>query len=230
MVGNATGNDSRIVQKVGLDVDRDAVEGHPVSYADADGGDLVFARAAVGQRRFVRPHDPDADAAFPPFGLDVEAAQRADRPFLEVGNVTPYVLAARPKVEHHISHPLAGAVIGVLAAAARDMDRKAGGLKQILGPRARTGRIERRMLQQPDHFARPAGADVGDPRFHGGERLVVGDEAVGDAPFEPVHCGKIGTSRSSCKPALPLGGRFGIPRAIDRRGHGGIGRRASLRC
>src|SRR5580692_5803626 len=48
MVGDAAGHDSRVVRQVGLDVDRNAVERHPVADAHADGGDLVLARMAVG--------------------------------------------------------------------------------------------------------------------------------------------------------------------------------------
>ena len=61
--GNAAGHDAVVVREVRLDVDRDAVERHPVADAHTDGSDLVLARAAVGQGRFVGAGHPDADPA-----------------------------------------------------------------------------------------------------------------------------------------------------------------------
>src|SRR5271154_1117701 len=107
------------------------MERHPVSDAYAYGGDLVLAPAAVGQLRLIGPGDPDTDPVRPALGRDVEAGEGADGPFLEVEHEAPHVLPARPQVEHGIDHALAWAMVGVLAAAARDMDGKAQGLQQI---------------------------------------------------------------------------------------------------
>jgi len=40
------------------------------------------------------------------------------------------------------------------------------------------------VLEQPDEFARLSRGDCRNPVFHAGERGLVGDWAVGDAPFE----------------------------------------------
>ena len=40
------------------------------------------------------------------------------------------------------------------------------------------------MLDQPDQLGRRAGANRGDARLHGGHRLVIGDEAVLNAPLD----------------------------------------------
>src|SRR5207302_9635998 len=61
---DAAGHDACVVAEVRLDIDRDAVERHPVADADADGGDLVLAP---------RPGHPDADPARPALGGHVEA-------------------------------------------------------------------------------------------------------------------------------------------------------------
>ena len=84
----------RIVRQIGLDVDREAVERHPVADAHADGGDLVLARSAVGQSRLVGTDHPDTDPAGAPLGRDAEAGEGADGPFLEVGHEAPHILAA----------------------------------------------------------------------------------------------------------------------------------------
>ena len=68
--------------KLGLDVERDAVQRHPARDADADGGDLVLVAAAL-----VRPPHPDADAVLAPLAADVEGRQRPDQPFLERGDI-----------------------------------------------------------------------------------------------------------------------------------------------
>ena len=146
------------------------------------------------------------------------------------------------QVEHGVDHALAGAVIGVLPAAARDVDGKAHGLQEVLRPGAGAGGVERRMLQQPDQLALAARADVGHALFHDRQCLGVGHRAVRNAPLQLVHCGKIGTSgpernsrgvapsRYSAELPCHCGAYLVSPAPSNRRGHGGIGRRASLRC
>ena len=226
MLGDAAGDDAGVVGEIGLDVDRDAVERDPVADADADGRNLVFPAALA--------RHPDADPALAPLAAHVEAGEGADDPVLEVGHVAPHVLPALAQVEHGVGHPLAGPVIGVLPAAAGGMDGQAQRLQQVLRLAAGAGGVERRVLQQPDQLAGPAGADVGDPCFHGRQGLVVGHRAVRDSPFGPRHCGKIGISGGRCKgggaASCHWWGILVSPAASNRRGHGGIGRRASLRC
>jgi hypothetical protein len=198
-----------------------------VTDAHADRRDLVLASVAA--------RHPDADPALAPLGAHVEAGEGADGPVLEIGHEAADVLLAGAQVEHGIDHPLARPMIGVLPAAPCDMNRKAHRLQQVGRLGTGAGGVERRMLEQPDQLAGPTGADVGHPRFHGRQGFVIGNEPVGDSPFRPRHCGKIGICRGRCKGlsrrALPLLGLFGIPRPVEiRRGRGGIGRRASLRC
>ena len=171
MVGDAAGHDTLVVAEVGLDVDRQAVERHPVADSDADGRDLVFARRAIGQGLFVGPDNPDADTASPALCGHVEAGKGSNGPFLEIPHVAADVLAPRAQVEHDVGHALAGAVICVLPASAGDVHRKARGLQQVR--RGGTGAcgVERRMFQQPDQFGRPSGADIGDTSLHGRQRL-----------------------------------------------------------
>ena len=94
-------------------------------------------------------------------------------------------------------------MIGVLAAAPRDMDREAGGLQQVVVPGAGPRGVERRMLQQPDQLARLARSDVGDTRLHRRESLFIRHGCVGKAPFRPIfrggHGRKVGISRSQRK-------------------------------
>ena len=86
------------------------------------------------------------------------------------------VAAAAFEVEHQIADPLAGAVIGVAAAAAGLVDREAGRIEQLGRVGAGAGGEQGRMLEQPDAFARVAGADRGGALFHECERLLVGHQ------------------------------------------------------
>ena len=59
------------------------------------------------------------------------------------------VPAAAIQVQHDIGDPLARTMIGELTAAPRPEHGQAGGIEQMLIARARTRRIEGRMLQEP---------------------------------------------------------------------------------
>src|SRR6516165_7226446 len=63
VLGDAAGYDAAVVGEVGVDVERDAVEPHPMADAYADGGDLALAPMALV--------DPDSDPARPPLALEV---------------------------------------------------------------------------------------------------------------------------------------------------------------
>ena len=156
-----------------------AVERRPAAHADADRGDLVL-RA----RRLLGPAYPDADAVLPALAAHVEGREGADQPFLQRRHVGAQVLAAAGEVQHHVGHALTGAVIGVLAAAAGDVHRKAVGRDEIRLPRRGAGGVERRVLQQPDELAGLPRGDRGGARLHHGERLLVGHERVGHAPVD----------------------------------------------
>ena len=127
---------------------RDAVQRHPVLHADADGGDLVLEACAL-----VRPPHPDADAVLAPLAAHVEGGKRADDPFLQRGDEAAHVRPAPLEVEHHIGHPLAGAVIGQLPAAA-GLRTPESAPRSVVGLGAGAGGVERRVLQQPDQFGR----------------------------------------------------------------------------
>ena len=61
--------------EVRVDIEGDAVIGHPAPHADADRGDLGLAGAVA---------NPDADAALAALALYAELRQGADPPILEV--------------------------------------------------------------------------------------------------------------------------------------------------
>ena len=176
LAGDPAGHDAGEMLKGGVEIDGDAVEGHPLPDAHPDGGDLVLPPAAA--------IDPDADPARAALAADIEAGQGRDDPFLEVADIGADI---RPvpalQVEHDIADPLAGAVIGVLAAPAGPVDREAVGGQEIgrLGAGAR--RIEGGMLQEPGQLRRGAGADILGPGIHDAEGGVIVDRGVVDPPF-----------------------------------------------
>ena len=184
--------------EVGIDVDREPVEADPAAQLDPDGGDLVLARRAVGAGRLVGPHHPDADPAGAALAGHVEVGEGGDHPILERGDEAAHVATAGIEVEHDIDDPLAGPVVGVLSATAGDMDRKAAGVGQILGPGRGAGGVERRMFEQPDRL-------VG----------LVGQRFAPPAPPSPsrrsdrAHSLASDATRPSCPPpAAAFGPRF----------------------
>ena len=70
-----------------------------------------------------------------------------------------------------------------MSTAAGGVDWKAR-VDHILRPRTGAGRIEGRVLQQPDQFGRLAACDRGRASRHGHERLLVGDQAIAHVPFD----------------------------------------------
>src|SRR5580704_9662671 len=157
------------MRKLRLDVERKAVQRHPALDADADGRDLVLASVTL-----VRPPYPHPDAVVTPFAAHVESGERADEPFLDGGDEAAHVRRAALEIEHDIADPLAGTVIGELAAAAGGMDGEAR-LDQLLRLRRGAGGVKRRMLNEPDQLARFAARDRRGARVHGGKRRVVVD-------------------------------------------------------
>ena len=93
-------------------------------------------------------------------------------------------LAALLKVEHDVADALAGAVIGVPAAASRRRRRETRLVEQFGGVGAGAGGEQRRVFEQPDAFGRLASADRRRPLLHERMRFLVWDEAVADAPFD----------------------------------------------
>ena len=171
-------------RQVGFHIDRDAVERHPAPQPHADGGDLVFMARAL-----VRPLDPDADPVLAALAAHVEGRERPDDPFLEARDIGPHVGPPSLQVEHHIGHPLAGAVIGELAAAPGREQRKTG-VEQVGIPAAGSGGVERGVFQQPDQFGGLMGRNRRDSRLHGRHGLRIGHRRVRDQPFDRAAAGR----------------------------------------
>ena len=139
-----------------------------------------------------RVGDPDADAAFAPLALDVEAVEGADQPLLQAIDVAADVLrrdasVRRAQVEHDVGGALARAMIGPLPATAGVEGGKAGRVGQFRRFGRGAGGVERRMLDQPDQFAGRPGADGGDARLHFGQRGGVFGQAVVDPPLRGIE-------------------------------------------
>ena len=105
----------------------------------------------------------------------VEGGQRAYEPSLEGADEAAHVPSARAQVEHHIGHPLARTVVGVLTAARAREYRQPVGIEQVRRLGRHAGGVERRMLEQPDEFARASIGYRQGVRFHGGDGGRVGD-------------------------------------------------------
>ena len=165
------------MREVGIDVDRQAVQRHPLLHADADGGDLVLVAVTL-----VRPAHPDADAVLAPLAAHVECGERADDPFLQRGDETAHVRPAPAQVEHDIGHALARSVIGELAAAPGLVHGEAGG-EHVLRLGAGAGGIKGWVLKKPDQLGGTARGNRGGALVHDGQRLRIGDRPIAHAPF-----------------------------------------------
>ena len=172
------------VREVRLDVQADAVEGHPAPDPDADGGDLVLRGLAL-----VGPAHPHPDPVLPALAADVEGIEGGDDPGLQGRHVAAQVRRAAVQVQHHIGHALAGAVIGVLPSPPRPMDRETVGLDEVrlLGRGSR--RVERRVLHEPDHLPRLPGSDRLGAGLHEGDGLLIADRLVRDRPLDRFGAG-----------------------------------------
>ena len=169
--------------QIGLHIDRQPVEADPFAQAHSDGGDLVFARGAVGQGRLFGTRDPDAHAAGTNLTGDVEFGQCGDDPAFQLLHKAPHVLASGVEVQKHIGHPLAGAVIGVLPAAPRRVHGEAVGVGQVLGLCGGAGSVKRRVLQEPDRLGRGAVCNRVCARLHPRHGRVIGDGVGRGDPF-----------------------------------------------
>ncbi len=162
------------------------MEGYPAPQPHADGRDLVLKACAL-----VRPGHPDADAVLSALAAHVKSRQRADDPLLETRDIGPHIGPPPLQVEHDISHPLAGPVIGELSAAPGLEHRKAG-IEQVGGLAAGPGGIERGMFQQPDHFRRLLCGDIRDPCLHGLDGRQIGHRRIG---YQPLYGAAVGGAR-----------------------------------
>jgi hypothetical protein len=139
-----------------------------------------------------------------PTRLDVEGGERVDQPAFKPFDEAAHVAAALAQVEHHIGHPLAGAVIGILPAAPGVVDREAAGRQQVLRRRRGAGGIKRRVLEQPHGLVGDASGDGCGPRLHRRQSLGIGDQPVGD---DPVHRPPVGAPQLFVAGAGRGGGR-----------------------
>lgn len=102
----------------------------------------------------------------------------------------PDILATPLEVEHHVGHPLARPVVGVLSGrGAAGVNREAAGLDEVAGVGAGTGGIKGRVLDEPDQFSRARLRNGGDTFLHEGDGALVVDEASLDAPFDRRRAG-----------------------------------------
>src|SRR5690606_16554146 len=175
---NSAGHDAAEMAEFRLHIDGDAVETYPFAESDADGSNLVFHRAAIGERWLLRPRYPDADASDAPFAPYIERAERSDDPLFQRRDERAHIFATALQVEHHVSHALAGPVISVFAAATRIVNGKARRVDQVCRVGAGSRRIKRRVFDQPDQLAGGAGANLLDALLHEGERLLIGRDSV----------------------------------------------------
>ena len=98
-------------------------------------------------------------------------------------DIGPHVGPAALEVEHDVSDPLPGSVIGELAAAAGAMDRKAG-FDEVALLRAGSGGVKRRMLDQPDALGRGSARDRLGSRLHLSQSVGILRQSRGDDPFD----------------------------------------------
>src|SRR3974390_91266 len=89
LLAHPTGHDTEEMRKVGIDIERHAMQRHPLLHADTNGGDLVLMSLA-----FVGPAYPDADAIFAPLAAYIESGERADNPFFQRGHEAAHVRPA----------------------------------------------------------------------------------------------------------------------------------------
>src|SRR3546814_18014848 len=91
----------------------------------------------------------DLDAPLRPPRLDAEQRESVDHPAFERRDIGAHVAPAPRQVELDIADALARPVIGIAPAAPGVVNRELR-VEQLGGIGARSGGIERRMLNQPD--------------------------------------------------------------------------------
>src|SRR5215475_11061406 len=191
------------MREVRSHVDCNAVQRHPLLHADTESGDLVFETIAL-----FGPAHPYTNSILAALGVHVEGGQGSYDPFFQRGNEAPYVWAATPKIDHDIGHALSWSVIGKLASAAAFVDGKTR-VDQVGMARAGAGGVERRVLQEPHEFSRPAGCDRGCPSLHGCDRVRVRNQGIADAPFDRCRSGR--RWKSDCQCISRVNHSFTIP-------------------
>ena len=133
--------------EVGFDIQGDPMETDPFSQTDTDRGDFVFAQGAT---RFgaIHPDSNAPDAAFPP---DIKGVQGIGYPGFQRRDESSDVPSAPIEVQHHITNPLSGSVIGILPTPRTAINRELR-IQQIGFPCTRTRCVEGWMFQKPDEL------------------------------------------------------------------------------
>jgi len=152
------------MRQIRRQVHRKPVHRDPAADADTDGSDLrLIAIGAVG---------PDAHTPFGAPRFDTEVGQRIDDPAFDGMNKSAHIARTFAKIEHEVADPLPGAVVGV-PSAAPGLDHLETGIEQFCGGGAGARRVDRRMLQQPDQFARLASGNRSIAGSHLAKRLAI---------------------------------------------------------
>ena len=132
MLANAAGDDAGVMRKIRVHVQRHAMPGHPAADAHADGADFALPVACPPPRcrpcpRGFSPRTPNRASA---------AIIHASSPCTNARTSCAGMRAMRDReIQHGIHHPLAGPVIGPLAAAA-GLDRSGNGRRPANPPHA----------------------------------------------------------------------------------------------
>ena len=122
--------------------------------------------------------------ALAPLAFDAEPGERGNQPVFKCGDEGPDIATPTAKVEHHIGHALAGAVIGEAAAAARPIHWKAALIEQLARLGAGAGGVKGRVLEQPHAVACLPRGNRRDAGIHDGERVGVGDGRIALYPVD----------------------------------------------
>src|SRR5690606_23105511 len=104
-----------------------AMKADPAPQTNPKCGNLVFSRAAIRQRSFIRTSDPDPDTVFATLTLHIHRGERTDDGLFECGDKCADILTSALEVKHDIGNALPGAVIGIFATAAARKNRKSIG-------------------------------------------------------------------------------------------------------
>lgn len=168
------------MRQVRVDVNGDAVKADASPDANAERGNLVLNAKAL-----CRTLHPYADTSLPQLTGDAELRQRLDNHTLQKLHKTPNVSSKSPlHVDEDIGNPLPRTVIGVLPPASGLENGKPLRVDEVGSLGTGTGRINRRMLQEPDHLSRSSSGDGIGARLHGLHREGIFDGSGADHPFD----------------------------------------------
>ena len=172
---NAARNYATEMRQVRCDINGESVKRDPALYAHTERADFRFIGSIA---------DPNPDTSIGAMRTKPKVFERVDHPAFESMDEAADILSASFEVQHHVTDPLAGAVIGVAASATGFVDWKMLRIEQFGRVSARPGCEQGRMLKKPNAFGRGAFPYGGNTLLHEGERLLVSDWRVADPPFD----------------------------------------------